>query len=156
MFDCTANHGGDTIAMALHPEFNVYATENDTPTYNNLVHNVDQYIATGEISGENVHLYNENCLKLLDDGWEFDLIYIDPPFGTEYRTQDRYIPRLNGIRLDSVVNNYIAQAAIFMLKVPKNFDIKTFRRNTIGYIEFHELRNHKMSLVIIETGLDLT
>ena len=121
--DSTAHVGSDTIAFALR--FNkatIFAIEQDYETAQMLEHNIKT------CAFNNVTVLNLNCLDFLSQKIEknIDVLYIDAPWGDNYKKQPSLSLYLNNIELSCVIKEYCSKCELIVLKVPINFDSELF------------------------------
>lgn len=121
--------GIDTIALAQffspNQDFVIFASEEALELYTLLERNLT-------LSGlSNLHIYNYTNIQSLSSLVDIDLIYIIPdiipPIGT-----DKIMCSLSGIPLSNIINNILMSIDDnkgIILKLPVNFDIRTFRRS---------------------------
>jgi len=168
LLNLTANHGGDTSIFWAKPEWSGVINEFDTTIYNGLVHNCAQYRALPRWSINNI----DSVEYIKETNETFDLVYVDPPFGDEYKTgysdelfigtmgmKDlvRYMFDGEGTRLWRNIEH-----PVMLLKLPsKNYNIDGLKSTLDGMhgvkyavyapedLEKIDNKTHKITLVLV-------
>jgi 16S rRNA G966 N2-methylase RsmD len=124
IFDGTACVGGDVIVFG-HIFNCVIGCEIDFNRFRMLENNVNVYDLN------NVTVMNEDCLKLIFDMDNLDIIYLDPPWGgKDYKKKDSLTLSIGDKSVESIVNTLLdpektkSKLKLIVLKLPKNYDIK--------------------------------
>lgn len=124
--DATAGTGGNTISFATYFK-HVNAIEIDEIRFKYLVNNINVYKLN------NITVYNDDCLKILDSIQNHDVIFIDPPWGgKDYKKQNNLKLYISGQPIETVCNNLCStqkNLKLIVLKLPKNYDISYFYKN---------------------------
>jgi len=151
--DMTACVGGDTISFSKN--FNsVTAFEIDNNRYDSLINNITVYGLT------NIKTYNVNVLSALHLMPQFDIVYMDPPWGgNDYKNVRNLRLTLSDIPIESIVINVFNEnkmkcvPKLMVLKLPKNYDVE-FMSNKLNAknIKFVFYYVKKLLIVIIEKG----
>ena len=114
--DGTAHVGGDTIALALYfTNAQVFAVKMDYVTADALEHNIAQYNLT------NVVVLRDDCTLALKHIDPIDVLYIDAPWGADYKYHESISLMLSGRSIGEVVKRYV-NIGLFIFKVPLNFN----------------------------------
>jgi predicted RNA methylase len=141
--DSTAHVGSDTIAFALR--FNkatIFAIEQDYETAQMLEHNIKT------CAFNTVTVINLNCLDFLSQkiAKNIDVLYIDAPWGDNYKKQTSLSLYLNNIELSCVIKEYCSKCELIVLKVPINFDLELFTSKMPEYtINIYSYIVHSMN-----------
>lgn len=118
--DGTANIGSDSINLA---------------TYFNKINSVELSNITCKFLQNNVSLYgfqdkiNVTCGNTLDflENNNQDVIYIDPPWGgVDYKKYDKMKLYLGSMEVSDIINTFWDKTKLFVIKVPRNYDIISF------------------------------
>jgi 16S rRNA G966 N2-methylase RsmD len=151
--DATACIGGSTYSLAQSYS-NVIAIENDDQRYNFLKHNIKI------LKESNSNIQYIECIKgdaVIECTKQFqDAIFIDPPWGgPEYKILPSVQLYLSGLPLSEVCKKLSRYTNFIVLKVPINFDEKTFLLETDTFLELKHKNSQlrKMQLLIFETLL---
>tara|TARA_Y100000780_G_C13695469_1_gene421515 strand:- start:7303 stop:7962 length:660 start_codon:yes stop_codon:yes gene_type:complete len=150
--DATSGVGGDTISFAKNFK-NINAVELDPIRCEYLKNNIECY------NLKNVSIYNENCLDIIYELENQDIVFIDPPWGGYGYKQNKNLKLTlennEGVfKLEDVCNNLLNEGytrcvpKLIILKLPINYDI-TFLMNKIksDKIYIHDLK--KMFIITI-------
>lgn len=160
LLDMTANHGGDLLGLVnLIRNISATGIEYEPPIFKNLLHNVNQY--PNDVR-DRIKIYNDDSTKHIDK--YYDVIFADPPFGSNYFTYNqKYMLKIGEMTLVDIVEQ--AKAPIIMLKTPidPNFDNEMLQdaiRNkglNYKYYTYRDLeyfcqqgKQHKTNVYIIE------
>lgn len=115
--DGTANIGSDTINLALNFK-SVNSYELDPVNYSALENNIIQFKLN------NVKIYNSDVTETL--GNEQDVIYIDAPWGENYKANNNLSLYLSGIEIADFYQKFSNRANLFIFKVPLNYKFSNF------------------------------
>lgn len=141
--DATACIGGSTLAFSeIFRQVN--AIEFDQTRFEYLQENVATLGLT------NVRcIYGDALKECLD--LEQDAIFLDCPWGgPKYKEEKQVMLYLSDIPLYDIVKQLKHKAAIFILKIPMNFDEETFIENTKNDFKIEtKIKLRKMNLLII-------
>lgn len=147
--DGTSNIGGAVINFAKF-FYKINAVEKDETTCRILKHNIKEFKLEDKIK---VHCksYVEvmNTLKQ-------DIVYLDPPWGgTNYRKHHSLKLYMNKYNISDIVNKLLNKTKLILLKIPKNFDINNFIKQTnITKYEIIKIFNKKkylFNIILINT-----
>jgi hypothetical protein len=130
--DATANIGVDSIFFSkIYDNSRIYSYEIDPLTFGALVQNVKRYNA------DNIKVFNDSSINLLKNkGTNYDLVYIDAPWGGKdyYKLKniDLYLQAEDDLIKDEYKNlitfarylYYYNVAKNIVLKVPYNFNFE--------------------------------
>jgi len=129
--DATAGVGGNTISFAKNFKL-VNAIEIELERFNYLKNNTSLY----ELN--NINYYNNNCMDVLKEIENHDIVFIDPPWGgRSYKDTDNLRLKLNTIGLEDICNDIFSKKMksipkMIVLKLPKNFDIIYFSKKVMS------------------------
>ena len=99
--DGTAHVGGDTIALALRfTNSQIFAIENDPITAEALKHNISQYDL------KNVIVLCDDCTRVLNRIDRIDVLYIDAPWGRDYKYHESVSLFLGERSIGELVKRY--------------------------------------------------
>lgn len=145
VLDAMANHGGDTLAMGMYTGLKITAYEADPATFTNLAHNVNMY--NRDIG--NVEIICGDFAKHVPHT-QYDVAYLDPPFGAEYEQGHSYVPHINEVRLDHFIGRCLSHVPCVVVKVPRSIDRRNFSVPGF-YVQFHDLPSppHKVELITL-------
>ena len=122
--DTTAGVGGNTISFAQNFK-SVNAIEINQERFNYLSNNVNAYQIT------NVDLYHGDCLEIVSELSNNDVIFIDPPWGGKnYKDQEKIRLVLGEQEIEDVCLKFLDKEKmksvpkLLVLKLPKNYDIE--------------------------------
>lgn len=146
--EATANVGGNVLSFSNSFK-KVYAIEIVKERAEYLENNLKIY------KTNNVEVINGDCLKILPELQNQDIIFFDPPWGgIGYKKYNNLKLSLSGISLESICLNifenktYKSKPNIIALKLPINFDLNNFIKKLKNY-EFHIHKVNKMILIIL-------
>lgn len=134
--DGTSGIGGNIINFALYFK-EVHAVELDKLHYKILKNNISVY------KRKNVKIYNDSYINVYNKIKQ-DIIFLDPPWtGIDYKEKTNLSLKLGKYELYEVVKMIKNIAKLIVLKVPINFDYRTFIKN-IDYnlIKLYKIRNY--------------
>lgn len=152
--DATAGVGGDTISFCKHFKY-VNAIEIDTLRSKYLANNAQIYKCN------NVNIINGSCVDVLPNLDDHNVIFFDPPWepenmGSYKQYTDLKLP-FCGKPLELFCNNLINPTfmkkvpELFVLKLPVNYDIIHFFKNTNNKkIYYYNLG--KMIILVIDNS----
>lgn len=137
--DGTACVGGNTLSFA-NSFRRVRSIELDRDTFEMLQHNLKVY----KISVTKAVTICGDLTQLLPKLNE-DVLFIDPPWQTGegwYTEKTRIMLFLTGQPIWKVVTDSLESFVLVVIKVPFNFDIRTFMRKLSGYVVApHQVHN---------------
>jgi predicted RNA methylase len=151
--DATACIGGSAFSFLQNFAY-VLAIEYDKTRFQYLEHNIHQLLKTIPATIQNSIECRQGdalteCIKQYQDA-----IFIDPPWGgPEYKTQPSVELYLSHVPLTDVCKQFHKYTKYIILKVPTNFDEKTFIETTQEFMK-HVYKNaqlRKMNILIFET-----
>lgn len=152
--DCTAGVGGNSISFAMHFKY-VYAIELDKVRANYLENNINIY------NLQNIKVYNDNCLNLVDKITNHNVVFIDPPWGGKgYKEVDNLRLTLSNVKIESVCNSLLKGVSVkkspelIVLKLPKNYDLMYLYKKLVSKNMFMYDIDEKMLIVIIINKLN--
>jgi hypothetical protein len=156
--DATAGVGGDTLSFAKY--FNkVLSIEVNKERCSYLQNNVKLY------NYENVVIFNDNCINILNTIHHHDIIYIDPPW--EPNNSGSYKSHVNltlpfcDMKLENFCNklfdsSYMTSVPSFVvLKLPKNYDMQHFYDNILNKNVYYYDLGKMIILVLLNNNIDI-
>lgn len=148
--DATANVGGDSIDFSKH-FYKVTSVEYDDLTCGALKNNLKVY------RRDNVDpILCKDYLAVLND-IEQDVLFMDPPWGENYRKSEKMMLHLGDNPVWSIVNRLNHKPWIVAIKAPSNFNFHQYRENVQGArkIFSKKLGNHHLVFTIFQptTGM---
>lgn len=124
--DATAGVGGNTLSFGTNFK-HVHAIELEETRFNYLRTNTSVYKL------DNITFYHDNCLNVIYNILDHDIIFFDPPWGGKtYKESKTLRLTLDEISLEEICNNLFDETKtknppkIIVLKLPNNYDIKYF------------------------------
>ena len=134
--DTTANIGCDTILFRnLFPQAEIVSIELNPETsciLSNNICNISNIIGNDVKS---IQVKNMNCLDYIYD-YQVDLMYFDPPWGTDYKNYNYCNLSLSSIDLGNIINDMlIHNPCLIVVKLPFNIDMKIFKYNVFRNIQ---------------------
>ena len=140
--DACACIGGDSISFIKNFKY-VNAIELDKTRYFFLSHNLQLYR-----NYKNYSIYNNDCLKVIKKITQ-DIIYFDLPWdGRDYKKKKSINLYLNIIDSSEICNNAIKYCKIICFKIPNNFNIKDFKKNTnFKILNIYDLKKFKILIM---------
>jgi predicted RNA methylase len=144
--DATACIGGSALALSKCFK-KVYAIELDKNRYELLVHNMNL------LDCNNVICINNNAL-LQCSMTDQDIIFLDPPWGgPEYKKEHSLDLFISNIPFYEVCITFSKLCNFIVIKVPINFNQKSFIENTNQYLKllYKNEKLRKMHLLIFST-----
>lgn len=157
IIDATAGVGGNTISFSDKFK-HVIAIEIDQERFNYLLNNVSVYHMI------NVTLYNNDCMKIIPNLTDNDVIFIDPPWGGKsYKSHNKIRLTLGDDSIEDIClqlldcNKMKIIPRLIVLKLPKNYDLqyiynKVKINNLMDCIKIYFYELNKMILIVIENG----
>jgi 16S rRNA G966 N2-methylase RsmD len=149
--DATAGVGGNTISFGMNFKY-VNAIEIDPIRSTYLQNNINIYGLT------NINVMNGNCINLLKNIKEQQVVYIDPPWGGKnYKNYNKLRLSLSNISLEQICNDLMSnktkcQPELIILKLPINYDIEyLYKTVNSNAIYFHDIKK-MIILSIINTN----
>lgn len=146
--DMTAGVGGDTISFSKNFSF-VYSIELDTKRAQYLDNNINIYEC------DNVKIFNNNSMDIINSIPDHNIIYIDPPWGgvnyklhqnLRVQLDNQYIEDVCDKLMDITFMNKVPE--LIVLKLPKNYDIVYFYKRFMNHkIYYYDLK--KMIIIVI-------
>ncbi|SIP86092.1 Putative RNA cap guanine-N2 methyltransferase [Pacmanvirus A23] len=118
--DATASVGGNTISFAKYFK-QVNAVELNPVRKSMLEYNVKLY------RFHNVNTYMGDCIKLIPN-MKQDVIFFDPPWGTDYKKFQKNTMRINfaNTTIENIICNFHQNAKYCVVKLPRNYDFTYF------------------------------
>jgi len=139
ILDATANMGGNVFAFSKVFK-KVYAVEINKVNLIALKHNIKS------LGLNNIKIINDDSVRLLTSSRSLvfpDVIFFDPPWGGVNYDKNKPVELyLSNFPMTEIINKihkrYVSkekQYKLILMKVPKNYDIQTFKRT---------VKNHKI------------
>lgn len=137
--DGTAHVGVDTAVLAhSFPEASITAIERDPDVFRVLGRNLEEHGYADRVTTLNTSVVN----YLESSPPEADLFYLDPPWGgPDYKKSDTLPPlqpepgsKKPAAPLHKVVNLALEVAPVVVLKVPHNFEYRSFETRLKGHV----------------------
>ena len=100
---------------------------------------------------KNINIYNGNSVEIIKY-LKQDVIYIDAPWGGDsYSKNDSLKLYLDNKELSEIYNKFKSKTKIFILKLPKNYDINNFIKETQvdGYFLYPHIRKDKIKYIFM-------
>lgn len=124
--DATGGAGGNTICFGN--SFNrVISIEIDPRRTIFLTNNINVY------NLKNIQILNGDCLDIIPHLYNFDVIFLDPPWGgKDYKIKKKIRIYLSGNEIEQVIINFFDETKmmcipkLIVLKMPRNYDLKYF------------------------------
>lgn len=146
--DATAGVGGDSISFAKNFK-HVYAIERDNIRANYLKNNTTVY------NCNNVTIFNDNCLHIIPQINDHNVIFVDPPWGgIDYKKYSDLRLVLDTESIENLCLKWMDQTymkkipELIVLKLPKNYDISYFYQTVKNKkIYYYDLK--KMIILVI-------
>ena len=145
--DTTAGVGGDTISFAKNFK-HVYSIEIDKVRSEYLKNNIGIYDC------DNVTIFNDNCLNVINTIENHNVIFCDPPWGLDYKKYSIIRLTLGDTSIELLANKFTDSGymkkvpEIIVLKLPKNYDIVHFYKSLNNYnMYYYDLK--KMIILVI-------
>jgi len=141
--DATAGVGGDTISFAKN-FYHVYSIEIDKTRVEYLKNNITVY------NCDNVTVYNDSCLNVIQTIEDHNVIFVDPPWGgIDYK---KYVDLRLFLDIEPIENlclkwmdqSYMKHVPrLIVFKLPKNYDIayfyKTMKDKKLYYYDLKKM-----------------
>jgi len=130
IIDATACVGGNTMSFAKQFQ-TVHAVELDSTRHYYLKYNMTL------LGLHNVVTHHADILQLLAELPKADVLFLDPPWGgPNYKSQERLELYLSGVPLCEVCERIArsGKARYVVLKVPVNFELKTFHERVSPFM----------------------
>ena len=150
--DATAGVGGDCISFS-NSFMLVNAIEQDAKRYEYLVNNINAYKI------HNVLHYKDDCLNIIYNLSQQDVIFFDPPWGgKKYKNEQNIRLKLSDVYIEDICiklfneNATVISPQIICLKLPKNYDLKMMYQvltQSLDNISIYLYKLNKMFIVII-------
>lgn len=149
MVDATAGVGGNTIPFAQKFK-RVYGIEIEKLRTNYLKNNLAIF------NLKNTVVINDDCLKVLNNITDHNVVFIDPPWGGKnYKKFKSLKLKLGDLPLETICLNLLNPKMmtklpeLIVLKLPNNYDVKYFYNLLKGYpVYFYDLK--KMFILVVE------
>lgn len=134
--EATSNVGGNVINFSKHFK-HVNAIEISNFQMKILKNNCSVYKRI------NVSFYNQNYVDICSNIKQ-DIIFIDPPWGgVDYKDKDKLELYLSGIPLGDIVHRLEKKAKLIVLKIPINYDFRSFLKNIDARaVTLYKIRNY--------------
>lgn len=149
VLDLCAGIGGNTISFAKYFT-HVTAVEVSLIRCQILEHNLNLL----ELH-KNVDIVNENLCSIIDYLLFYDVIFIDPPWGgIDYKNYETIDICINeNISFAEVCCRLSLHTKMVVLKLPVNFNLEKFRRDTIDSVEiiYTTLKIRKMLVIVLRS-----
>ena len=146
--DGTGNNGSETIIYALLFK-KINSIEMNPINFEVLKNNVNVYKL------KNVNLINGDTTKELE-GLTQDVVVIDAPWGGPIYKQNNSVKLyMSSMEISDIVNKFSNKTKLFILKVPRNYDINYFGTKVIkdfkvyNYVSEKE-NKAKFKIIVIE------
>jgi 16S rRNA G966 N2-methylase RsmD len=161
--DATAGAGGNVLSFAKKFKL-VNAIEFDVKRYNFLINNIVAYKLNNIVS------YCDDCLKLIYNLPNQDIIFFDPPWGgKDYKNKINIRLSLSDISIEDICINIFKKVSIDIsgniitqinnnspklvaLKLPKNYDLLYLYQklsSEINYVKIFLYSLNKMNIIIL-------
>ena len=147
--DATAGVGGNTLSFCSYFS-HIHAIEKDEQRFFYLQNNISLYNYT------NITYHGGDCLDILPSITDHDVVYLDPPWGgVLYKTKEKLRLTLSQMPIEQCCSNILSSKMkknpkFIVLKLPRNYDISTFKNMTQKYtIYIYKLQ--KMNIFVIAT-----
>jgi len=146
--DTTAGVGGDSISFAKNFK-HVHSIEIDKLRSGYLKNNFEIYECN------NITIYNDNCLNVVNKIEDHNVIFCDPPWGLDYKKYTNVKLSLGTEPIELLCNKLMDNTfmekvpEIIVFKLPKNYDIVHFYKslNNNNNIYYYDLK--KMIILVI-------
>jgi 16S rRNA G966 N2-methylase RsmD len=139
--DGTGNVGSETIVYSqLFKHVNVI--ELDKTNFDVLKHNITTYKL------DNVTPINGDSLKELPKLTQ-DVIVLDAPWGgPSYSKHERVRLYMSNIEISDIVKKYWNNTKLFILKVPRNYDLSYFSKNILYNFKVYNFISSKDKTIV--------
>ena len=135
ILDGTSGIGGNTISFGLHFS-NLISIEINKERFKFLQKNI-------EIFNINAKLYDDDMLNHLND--DYDLIFIDPPWGgPNYKLEKSISLSLGNIKLNDLTKIIRDKNKIIVYKLPFNYNLNEF---SLYNYEIHKIKNYFIIII---------
>jgi 16S rRNA G966 N2-methylase RsmD len=135
ILDSTSGIGGNAISFGLHFS-NLIAIEINKERFKYLENNI-------KVFNINATLYNDNMLNHLNN--DYDLIFIDPPWGgPNYKLEKLISLSLGNIKLKDLTQKIRELNKIIVYKLPFNYNLNEF---SIYNYEIHKIKNYLIIII---------
>lgn len=135
ILDGTAGIGGNTISFGLHFS-NIISIEINKERFKFLQNNI-------EIFNILIKLYNDDILNHLND--DYDLIFIDPPWGGPNYKLEKFISlSLGNIKLTDLTKILRDKNKIIVYKLPFNYNLNEF---SLYNYEIYKIKNYLIIII---------
>lgn len=135
ILDSTSGIGGNAISFGLHFS-NLIAIEINKERFKYLENNI-------KVFNINATLYNDDMLNHLNN--DYDLIFIDPPWGgPNYKLEKLISLSLGNIKLKDLTQKIKELNKIIVYKLPFNYNLNEF---SIYNYEIHKIKNYLIIII---------
>jgi len=135
ILDGTSGIGGNTISFGLHFS-NLIAIEINKERFKYLQNNIKSFNITAK-------LYDDDMLNHLND--DYDLIFIDPPWGgPNYKLEKIISLSLGNIKLEDLTKKIKALNKIIIYKLPFNYNLNEF---SLYNYEIYKIKNYLIIII---------
>jgi len=135
ILDSTSGIGGNAISFGLHFS-NLIAIEINKERFKYLENNI-------KVFNINATLYNDDMLNHLNN--DYDLIFIDPPWGgPNYKLEKLISLSLGNIKLKDLTQKIRELNKIIVYKLPFNYNLNEF---SIYNYEIHKIKNYLIIII---------
>ena len=135
ILDSTSGIGGNAISFGLHFS-NLIAIEINKERFKYLKNNI-------KVFNINATLYDDDMLNHLND--DYDLIFIDPPWGgPNYKLEKLISLSLGNIKLKDLTQKIRDLNKIIVYKLPFNYNLNEF---SIYNYEIHKIKNYLIIII---------
>jgi 16S rRNA G966 N2-methylase RsmD len=151
VMDATACIGGSAYSMARQYA-KVIAVEIDAKRFQHLQYNMCI------LGKQNVQCIHGDAMQVCQTTTQ-DLIFLDPPWGgPDYKNTDKLTLALCNKPLHEVAWELISFATFLAIKVPTNFDLASFTKETHTFMELRSCVTNlrKMHLLIFQRKSSIT
>ena len=126
--DLTAHIGVDTIMLHyLYPKAIGISNEYDKDTFDKLQDNLCRYSRILKKPLSMMKAHQGDAVELVREGvTKVDLIYIDPPWGGEYKQKKMQL-FLSGTNVAELIPSLLHPARTIVLKTPVNIDVSDYK-----------------------------
>lgn len=157
LLDGFAGIGSDTISFMLHNQYfyPIVSIELDSNRFNMLKNNINLYQNDYNLSSNINILHNCNILDFIKLNVNYDIVYLDPPWGDDYLKNEYTEIFINNIKLEEIINQIIDKKIfndLIVVKLPKNYNLNSLKLIKASYSVYEILKNDKhvyLNLLII-------
>jgi len=135
ILDGTSGIGGNGISFGLHFS-NLIAIEINKERFKYLQNNIKSFNITAK-------LYDDDMLNHLND--DYDLIFIDPPWGgPNYKLEKIISLSLGNIKLEDLTKKIKDLNKIIIYKLPFNYNLNEF---SLYNYEIYKIKNYLIIII---------